>query len=82
MKHGDGWQGWASKAPFDAIIVTAAAASTPQALCEQLNEGGRLIIPVGDEQQTLKCIDKIDGELVEKTIEAVKFVPLVAGDLL
>ena len=82
MKHGDGWQGWPSKAPFDAIIVTAAAASMPEALCEQLNEGGRLIIPVGDEQQSLQCIDKIDGELVTETVEAVRFVPLVAGDLL
>ena len=82
MKHGDGWQGWPSKAPFDAIIVTAAAASMPEALCEQLNEGGRLIIPVGDEQQSLQCIDKIDGELVTETVEAVRFVPHVAGDLL
>jgi protein-L-isoaspartate(D-aspartate) O-methyltransferase len=46
MKHGDGWQGWQSKGLFD-IIVTAAAAQIPQALLDQLNDGGRLIIPVG-----------------------------------
>ncbi|MEW9798462.1 protein-L-isoaspartate(D-aspartate) O-methyltransferase [Alteromonas sp. CYL-A6] len=82
MKHGDGWQGWPSKGPFDAIIVTAAAATLPEALCDQLKEGGRLIIPVGEEQQALLCVDRIDGELQTQTIEAVRFVPLVAGDLL
>jgi protein-L-isoaspartate(D-aspartate) O-methyltransferase len=79
MKHGDGWQGWASKGPYDAIIVTAAASQVPEVLCEQLNEGGRLIIPVGDQQQNLLCIDRKDGELNTQTIEAVRFVPLVAG---
>ena len=54
MKHGDGWQGWVSKAPFDAIIVTAGAASVPQALFEQLDECGRLIIPVGGAKKNLK----------------------------
>ena len=82
MKHGDGWQGWQSKGPFDAIIVTAAASSLPQALCEQLNEGGRLVIPVGDEQQSLLCIDRVDGELRTETVEAVRFVPLIAGELM
>ncbi|MFS1704022.1 protein-L-isoaspartate(D-aspartate) O-methyltransferase [Alteromonas sp. AMM-1] len=82
MKHGDGWQGWASKGPYDRIIVTAAASSLPVALTDQLNEGGRLIIPVGDDNQQLLCIDKIGGQLQEKTIEAVRFVPLVAGALL
>ena len=56
-KHGDGWQGWSSKGPFDAIIVTAAAESIPQALLQQLKDGGRLLIPVGDdEQQLLKIV--------------------------
>ncbi|MDG6099298.1 protein-L-isoaspartate(D-aspartate) O-methyltransferase [Alteromonas sp. ZYF713] len=82
MKHGDGWQGWSSKAPYDCIIVTAAASSVPDALTDQLNEGGRLVIPVGDDQQQLLCIDKIEGELHSTTVEAVRFVPLVAGDLL
>ncbi|GEA12482.1 protein-L-isoaspartate(D-aspartate) O-methyltransferase [Alteromonas sp. KUL49] len=82
MKHGDGWKGWPSKGPFDAIIVTAAASSLPQDLCDQLKEGGRLIIPVGDDQQSLLCIDRIEGELKTTTVEAVRFVPLVAGELL
>lgn len=81
MKHGDGWKGWPSKGPFDAIIVTAAASSLPQDLCDQLKEGGRLIIPVGDDQQSLLCIDRIEGELKTTTVEAVRFVPLVAGEL-
>ncbi|MBD0788824.1 protein-L-isoaspartate(D-aspartate) O-methyltransferase [Vibrio sp. Y2-5] len=80
-KHGDGWQGWAAKAPFDAIIVTAAAQKVPQALLDQLADGGRLIIPVGeDEQQLYKIIRKGD-EFISQLIETVRFVPLVAGDL-
>jgi len=51
-------------------------------LCDQLKEGGRLIIPVGNEQQSLLCIDRVDGELHTTTIESVRFVPLVAGDLM
>jgi protein-L-isoaspartate(D-aspartate) O-methyltransferase len=82
MKHGDGWEGWRSKAPFDGIIVTAAAAELPQALVDQLDDGGRLIIPVGNDKQQLKCIDRKGDEFIEQTIEAVRFVPLVAGALL
>lgn len=81
MKHGDGWQGWQSKAPFDAIIVTAAAANIPPALSAQLSSHGRLIVPVGERNQQLQCIDKQQGKLVQKTIESVKFVPLIAGAL-
>lgn len=79
MKHGDGWKGWPSKGNYDAIIVTAAAAALPEDLCAQLNEGGRLICPVGESEQTLLCVDRIEGELQTQTIEAVRFVPLVAG---
>ncbi len=86
MKHGDGWKGWKSKAPFQAIIVTAAPTSIPTDLLEQLAVGGKLIIPVGQETQVLKVITKIetaDGfEYPEQQIEMVKFVPLVPGDLL
>lgn len=82
MKHGDGWRGWPSKGPYDAIIVTAAASSLPQDLCDQLKEGGRMIIPVGDEQQSLLCIDRVDGELRTETVESVRFVPLIAGELM
>ena len=82
MKHGDGWQGWPSKAPFDAILVTAAAARVPQALLEQLVDGGRLVIPIGEQTQILKIITR-DGERYnEQQVEAVRFVPLVPGALL
>ncbi|MGX9419179.1 protein-L-isoaspartate(D-aspartate) O-methyltransferase [Vibrio sp. RC27] len=80
-KHGDGWQGWHSKAPFDAIIVTAAAATIPKALLEQLAEGGRLVIPVGENEQQLMRVVRV-GDLFEtEIIEMVRFVPLVSGDL-
>lgn len=82
MKHGDGWLGWPSKAPFDAIIVTAAASELPQELVSQLKDGGRLVIPVGGAQQQLLCIDKHQDQLIQEVIEVVKFVPLVAGALL
>ncbi|MDC8833101.1 protein-L-isoaspartate(D-aspartate) O-methyltransferase [Alteromonas gilva] len=82
MKHGDGWQGWQSKGPYDCIIVTAAASRVPEALTDQLREGGRLVIPVGDDQQQLLCIDKMEDQLISNTIESVRFVPLVAGELL
>ncbi|MEZ8193324.1 protein-L-isoaspartate(D-aspartate) O-methyltransferase [Vibrio cortegadensis] len=80
-KHADGWQGWAAKGPFDAIIVTAAPESIPQALLSQLKDGGRMLIPVGgDEQQLLKIV-RSDDEYHSSTIEMVRFVPLIAGDL-
>jgi len=82
MKHGDGWQGWASKAPFDAIIVTAGAASVPQALLDQLVDGGRLVIPVGEQTQILKIITRNGDNYSEQQVEAVRFVPLVPGELL
>ncbi|RTZ14963.1 protein-L-isoaspartate(D-aspartate) O-methyltransferase [Vibrio aquaticus] len=80
-KHGDGWQGWAAKGPFDAIIVTAAAESVPSALLEQLKEGGIMIIPVGVEDQQLLKIVRHGEEFHSQVIEMVRFVPLVAGDL-
>ena len=82
MKHGDGWQGWKSKGPFEAIIVTAAPASVPPALLSQLADGGRLIIPVGEQTQILKIITRDGDTFNEQQVEAVRFVPLVPGDLL
>ena len=80
MKHADGWQGWQSNAPYDGIIVTAAASELPQALLEQLNEGGVLISPVGgNEQQNLVAVKRQGHEFITQTLEAVRFVPLVAG---
>ena len=81
MKHGDGWQGWSSKGPFDSIIVTAAPTDVPQALLQQLSEGGRLVIPVGAEQQVLRVYQRQGDEFQSQDIETVRFVPLVPGDL-
>ncbi|AIS53830.1 protein-L-isoaspartate(D-aspartate) O-methyltransferase [Vibrio coralliilyticus] len=80
-KHGDGWQGWAVKGPFDAIIVTAAAASVPPVLLEQLSDGGILVIPVGEDVQQLLKITRQGDEFLSQTIEDVRFVPLIAGEL-
>ncbi|MBD1573652.1 protein-L-isoaspartate(D-aspartate) O-methyltransferase [Vibrio sp. S17_S38] len=80
-KHADGWQGWAAKGPYDAIIVTAAACHLPEALVDQLADGGRLIIPIGDEHQDLIKIEKRQGECISTLVEAVRFVPLISGEL-
>jgi len=79
MKHGDGWKGWKSKAPFQAIIVTAAPTEVPQALLDQLADGGRLVIPVGEQTQILKIITRHGEIFEERQVEAVRFVPLVPG---
>ena len=81
MKHGDGWQGWPSKAPFDSIIVTAAPTEVPVALLQQLNEGGRLVIPVGLHEQVLRVYQRTGDDFTSRDIEAVRFVPLVPGEL-
>ncbi len=80
-KHADGWKGWASKAPFDAIIVTAAAESIPNDLLLQLKDGGRLVIPVGEAEQQLLRIIRHGDEFHSEVIEEVRFVPLIAGEL-
>ena len=81
--HRDGSLGWDEKAPFDAIIATAAPQTIPQELLRQLNrEGGRLIIPVGGEdEQKLKCLTRLGEEYEEKIIESVRFVPLLVGQI-
>jgi len=80
-RHGDGWQGWHARAPFDAIIVTAAPQEIPAALMSQLDEGGILVLPVGEEQQVLKRVRRRGDEFIIDTVEAVRFVPLVKGEL-
>jgi protein-L-isoaspartate(D-aspartate) O-methyltransferase len=82
MKHGDGWQGWQSKGPFDAIIVTAAASQVPEMLKQQLAENGRLIIPVGEQDQQLLLIERSGETFSQDVIEAVRFVPLVPGEII
>ena len=77
---GDGTQGFAEAAPYDAIIVSAAAAEVPRALLEQLAEGGRMIIPVGTpDSQQLQFIRMINGQPRTSLHELCRFVPLVAG---
>lgn len=78
---GDGWLGWPPQAPFDRIIVTAAALDAPAALLDQLREGGRMIIPLGEtrDTQSLVQIDKTPDGLVETPLLPVRFVPLVHG---
>ncbi|SQI31980.1 Protein-L-isoaspartate O-methyltransferase [Serratia plymuthica] len=67
--------------PFDAIIVTAAPPEIPPALMEQLDDGGILVLPVGEQTQTLKRIQRQGNDFVIDTVEAVRFVPLVKGEL-
>jgi len=78
---GDGWLGWPPQAPFDRIIVTAAALDAPAALLDQLKEGGRMVIPLGEtrDAQSLVQIDKTEEGLVETPLLPVRFVPLVHG---
>jgi protein-L-isoaspartate(D-aspartate) O-methyltransferase len=82
IKIGDGYKGWPEKAPFDAIVVTAAAPKVPAALIEQLKPGGRLVIPVGEPggAQDLVLIRKqADGRVERRSVLPVRFVPLVPG---
>ncbi|MCK5009484.1 MAG: protein-L-isoaspartate O-methyltransferase, partial [Deltaproteobacteria bacterium] len=79
VKQGDGYFGWPSYAPFDAIIITCAANHIPPPLTKQLKEGGRLIIPVGSTffYQTLTLITKVKGKKKVEHISGVRFVPMV-----
>jgi protein-L-isoaspartate(D-aspartate) O-methyltransferase len=78
VKSGDGFFGWPEEAPFDGIIVTAAAPRIPPLLVDQLKEGGRLIIPLGDPGgfQVLTLATKTRGKLKTKEISGVRFVPM------
>jgi protein-L-isoaspartate(D-aspartate) O-methyltransferase len=81
MKHGDGWQGWENKGPFNGIIVTAAPDSVPVKLMEQLADDGVLIIPVGVEDQVLRVIQRKGETFITTDVCGVRFVPLIPGDL-
>src|SRR6266481_6116558 len=80
VKVGDGYKGWPENAPFDAIIVTCAPDRVPRPLTDQLKEGGRMIIPVGDRfAQQLYLLEKKNGQLKESAVLPVRFVPM-AGE--
>jgi protein-L-isoaspartate(D-aspartate) O-methyltransferase len=74
---GDGYQGWPEQSPFDAIIVTAAAEKVPQPLIDQLQEGGKMVIPIGmaGQVQELMLLEKTKGKIKTTNFGAVRFVP-------
>lgn len=81
LRHSDGGMGWPEEGPWDGIIVTAAPGEIPEGLLQQLSpEGGRLVIPVGEEsQQELVLITRYEDDFQKQVLEAVRFVPLLAG---
>lgn len=80
LDHADGNMGLAQLAPFDGIMVTAAASHIPQDLIDQLAVGGRMVIPVGTDEQILYLIERTSKYDYRQTqLEAVKFVPLLGG---
>jgi protein-L-isoaspartate(D-aspartate) O-methyltransferase len=77
VKIGDGYAGWPEHAPFDKIIVTCSPEQVPQALIDQLREGGRLVVPLGERfQQSLYLFRKVDGQLQPERLEPTFFVPM------
>ncbi len=78
VRHGDGYRGWLEHAPFDAIVVTCAPDRIPEPLVEQLKDGGRMIIPVGEAGgvQKLYLLEKRDGEVRRTDVLDVRFVPM------
>jgi protein-L-isoaspartate(D-aspartate) O-methyltransferase len=81
FRPGDGWKGWPKYAPYDGIIVAAAAPVVPEKLLEQLAPGGRLVIPVGPAgRQELMLVTRRNDHFEQQSLGAVSFVPLVAGN--
>ena len=76
IRAGDGYLGWPEHAPFDAILVAAAAPRVPEPLKQQLKDGGRLILPVGDYVQELKIVTRRGSKFEERNVLAVHFVPM------
>jgi len=76
VRAGDGYLGWPEAAPFDAIIVTCAPDHIPRPLMDQLKEGGRMVIPVGELTQELRKIVKRGGKLATTNVTPVIFVPM------
>jgi protein-L-isoaspartate(D-aspartate) O-methyltransferase len=76
VRIGDGFDGWPERAPFDAIVLTAAPERVPQPLLDQLKEGGRLVAPVGRDVQELVVMTRTGRGVVTEVIDAVRFVPM------
>ena len=79
LKHADGNLGLPEAAPFDTIILAAAAADVPQTLLAQLAPGGRLVMPLGNAEQVISLIERTESVFVESRFDAVRFVPLLPG---
>lgn len=79
LKHGDGNLGLPEAAPFDSIIVAAAAPQLPKALLQQLAPGGRMILPLGTSEQVLRLVERTRSGYSETTLDAVRFVPMLMG---
>lgn len=79
LKYADGTMGLPEAAPFDSIILAAAATTVPQALRDQLADGGRLVMPMGTSEQRIVLVERNGGSFRESRFEGVRFVPLLAG---
>ena len=79
LKHADGQWGLPEAAPFDTIILAAAAAHVPQALLQQLALGGRMLMPLGAAEQHLLLVERRAEGFVETRLDGVRFVPLLSG---
>ena len=80
LRHADGWHGWRSQAPFQAILVAAAPAEIPPELLDQLEDGGRMVIPIGGRgRQNLLRVTRDGSELHREELLPVSFVPFVEG---
>lgn len=82
VKQADGYYGWEEHAPYDAIVVTAAAEHVPPPLIEQLKDGGRMVIPVGSPfyTQTLMLVEKEGDQVTTRSLTPVRFVPFTRSD--
>lgn len=80
LRHADGWHGWRSQAPFQGILVAAAPEYVPPELCEQLDQGGCLVIPIGTRgRQTLLRVTRVGAEFRREELLPVSFVPFIEG---